>query len=99
VIRRLLAALVLAAAPLLPGCGGVPVDATELHQFREQLIADLRSLELPAVRVDASELERLRDQLKADIARVEDELRRLRDEARDEPERAAAPETPASGVQ
>lgn len=76
------------AASVLVGCGGVPVDASELEAFRAQLIADLRALELPEVRVDASELQALRDQLKADLERIEQRLRDI------EAERAGRPAEP-----
>jgi flagellar motility protein MotE (MotC chaperone) len=65
------------------GCGGVPVDASELQEFRAQLIADLRALELPEVKVDASELQALREQLLEDIRRIEERLREIEQEAKE----------------
>lgn len=98
-MTRWIAAAVLSVALSVQGCGGVPVDASELEAFRAQLIADLRALELPEVRVDASELRALREQLLADIQRVEQRIAELEAEARgDEPQRVAPPEAPASGA-
>ncbi len=85
-MRSVIVALCLA----LSACGGVPVDASELEQFRAQLIADLRALELPEVRVDASELQALRDQLKADLERIEERLREIERERMDKPAEPAS---------
>jgi hypothetical protein len=92
---RLRAALLVALVGLcvgLTGCGGVPIDASELQQFREQLLSDLRALELPEVRVDASELRSLREQLLADLKRIDERLAELEAEARERVGRPVQPE-------
>ena len=83
-MKNWLIAITLAVMLSAQGCGGVPVDASELQEFRAQLIADLRALELPEVRVDASELEALREQLKADLERIEQRLKEIEAEAREQ---------------
>ena len=92
-MKNWLIGITLAVMLSVQGCGGVPVDASELQEFRAQLIADLRSLELPQVRVDASELEALRAKLLEDIRRIEDRLRELEAQAKGE-----KPDEPAQAV-
>lgn len=91
----------------LPGCGGVPLDASELQAWRVQMITEIRAereaatrdlremLSTARVQVDSPELARLVDYIDRLTLRLEE----LEAEARgDGPDRAAAPATPASAA-
>jgi hypothetical protein len=111
-IRRLLILLVFCLPALVPlkGCGGVPLDASELQQWRVEAVADIRAereatlaelrriLTESRVTVDSPQVDRLLqyiDRLQVQLDKLQAEI----DEARAEPERAAAPEPPTVGVQ
>jgi hypothetical protein len=110
-IRRLLILLVFCLPALsLQGCGGVPLDASELQQWRVEAVADIRAereatlaelrriMTESRVTVDSPQVARLLDYI--DRLQVQlDKLQAEIDEARAEPERAAAPEPPTAGVQ